>query len=64
MRFLIEYLGAFVFPDMFSLASAHHAFTDQEQLKDPQLLQRFQNIINAFIETSHLMQQSQEKLRV
>lgn len=47
LRVPLEHLGARVYPDMFSLAQAHRAFTAEGRLADEQLQQRFDtNLIN------------------
>ena len=47
LRVPLEHLGARVYPDMFSLAQAHRAFTPEGRLADEQLAQRFDtNVIN------------------
>ena len=47
LRVPLEHLGARVYPDMFSLAQAHRAFTAEGRLADEQLQQRFDtNVIN------------------
>jgi NAD(P)H-dependent FMN reductase len=47
LRVPLEHLGARVYPDMFSLAQAHKAFTAEGRLADEQLQQRFDaNLIN------------------
>src|SRR2546429_7727814 len=47
LRVPFEHLGARLYPDMFSLAQAHKAFTPAGQIADGQLQQRFDtNIIN------------------
>jgi chromate reductase, NAD(P)H dehydrogenase (quinone) len=47
LRVPFEHLGARIYPDMFSLAQAHEAFTDDGSLADGMLQQRFNtNIIN------------------
>jgi chromate reductase, NAD(P)H dehydrogenase (quinone) len=47
LRVPFEHLGARIYPDMFSLARAHTAFTDEGRIADPQLQQRFDtNIVN------------------
>jgi len=48
-RIPLEACGGFLFPDMFSLASAYVAFDDNGQLKDKALLDRFTQIITDFI---------------
>ena len=47
LRVPLEHLGARVYPDMFSLAQAHRAFTAEGRLADETLQQRFDtNIVN------------------
>jgi chromate reductase len=47
LRVPLEHLGARVYPDMFSLAQAHRAFTAEGRLADERLQQRFDtNVIN------------------
>jgi chromate reductase, NAD(P)H dehydrogenase (quinone) len=47
LRVPFEHLGTRLYPDMFSLAQAHKAFTPEGRLVDGQLQQRFDtNIIN------------------
>ena len=47
LRVPFEHLGARIYPDMFSLAQAHHAFDDTGRLLDEQLQRRFDtNIVN------------------
>jgi chromate reductase, NAD(P)H dehydrogenase (quinone) len=47
LRVPLEHLGARVYPDMFSLAQAHLAFTSEGRIADEQLQQRFDtNIVN------------------
>ncbi len=49
LRIPFEACGAFVFPSMFSLASAHQAFTAQDQLIDPELAKRLENMVISFV---------------
>ena len=49
LRVPLEHLGARVFPDMFSLASAHKAFTPEGQLLDATLAKRFEDNIISFM---------------
>ena len=49
LRIPLEHLGARVFPDMFSLATAHSAFAG-EALADPRLQQRFEQNLRAFLD--------------
>jgi chromate reductase, NAD(P)H dehydrogenase (quinone) len=47
LRVPFEHLGARLYPDMFSLAQAHRAFTPEGRIADGELQQRFDtNIIN------------------
>lgn len=50
LRVPLEHLGARVFPDMFSLAQAHKALDAQGSIADPQLSQRFELTITAFMD--------------
>jgi NAD(P)H-dependent FMN reductase len=47
LRVPFEHLGARIYPDMFSLAQAHHAFDAEGRLASPPLQERFDtNIVN------------------
>jgi NAD(P)H-dependent FMN reductase len=50
LRVPLEHLGARVYPDMFSLAQAHHAFDGDGQLSDERLQERFEHNIIAFMD--------------
>jgi len=50
LRIPLEHLGARVFPDMFSLAQAHKAFSDGGGLADGQLAARFEENLRAFLD--------------
>jgi chromate reductase len=50
LRIPLEHLGARVFPDMFSLAQAHKAFTDSGELADQLLAERFEQNLRAFLD--------------
>lgn len=50
LRIPLEHLGARVFPDMFSLAQAHKAFTDAGTLVDQLLAERFEQNLRAFLD--------------
>jgi len=50
LRVPLEHLGARVYPDMFSLAQAHNAFAEQEQLVDARLQERFEHTIIGFMD--------------
>ena len=49
LRIPLEHLGARVFPDMFSLATAHQAFTTEGNLSNGTLAKRFESNIIAFM---------------
>src|SRR5205814_2920415 len=49
LRIPFEHLGARVFPDMFSLATAHKAFTPDGTIGDPTLAKRFEANLVAFM---------------
>ena len=49
LRIPLEHLGARVFPDMFSLAMAHQAFTPEGSIINPTLAKRFEDNIAAFM---------------
>jgi chromate reductase len=48
-RVPLETCGSFVFPDMFSLASAYEAFDGQGKLQDKNLSNRLDQMIGEFI---------------
>ena len=50
LRIPLEHLGARVFPDMFSLAQAHKAFTEVGELADRLLAERFEQNLRAFVD--------------
>jgi chromate reductase len=50
LRVPLEHLGARVYPDMFSLARAHHAFDDSGRLANDQLRARFESTIVNFMD--------------
>jgi chromate reductase len=50
LRIPLEHLGARVFPDMFSLAVAHHAFNADGEITNATLAQRFENNLVAFMD--------------
>lgn len=49
LRVPLEHLGTRVFPDMFSLAMAHKAFTPEGNFLDETLFKRFENNLSAFL---------------
>ena len=50
LRMPLEHLGARIYPQMFSLAQAHQAFTDDGLIASDQLQQRFEALITDFID--------------
>jgi hypothetical protein len=46
----LEHLGARVYPDMFSLATAHKAFTEEGTIADETLAKRFEDNLFAFMD--------------
>jgi chromate reductase len=49
LRIPFEHLGARIFPDMFSLAMAHKAFTPEGNIADATLAKRFEETLVAFM---------------
>ena len=49
LRIPLEHLGARIFPDMFSLATAHKAFTVEGHITDATLAKRFEDNLVAFM---------------
>ena len=49
LRVPFESTNVFVFPDMFSLASAHEAFNDKGELKDPAMADRLAATVRGFL---------------
>jgi NAD(P)H-dependent FMN reductase len=49
LRIPLEHLGSRVYPNMFSLATAHQAFNSDGSLKDPVLEKRFEDNLTAFM---------------
>ncbi|MFE3325682.1 NADPH-dependent FMN reductase [Streptomyces sp. NPDC059176] len=49
LRVPLEHLGARVYPDMFSLAAAHQAFTDDGDLADAGLRERLAATVDSFL---------------
>jgi chromate reductase len=50
LRVPLEHLGARVYPDMFSLAQAHQAFDAAGRISNPQLQERFEHTMIAFMD--------------
>jgi chromate reductase, NAD(P)H dehydrogenase (quinone) len=49
LRIPLEHLGAHIYPDMFSLAQAHHAFDDEGQIIDPERRKWFEGNVECFV---------------
>ncbi|RSS62153.1 NADPH-dependent FMN reductase [Streptomyces sp. WAC06614] len=49
LRVPLEHLGARVYPDMFSLAGAHQAFTEDGRLADTGLAERLTETVDSFL---------------
>jgi len=50
LRVPLEHLGARIYPDMFSLAQAHTAFTDDGRLTSDTLHKRLDGILGCFLD--------------
>jgi NAD(P)H-dependent FMN reductase len=50
LRMPLEHLGARVYPDMFSLAQAHEAFSEDGSIKDAILRKRFESPLECFLD--------------
>ena len=50
LRVPLEHLGARVYPDMFSLAQAHHALDDAGRIADATVRDRFERTLGCFME--------------
>ena len=50
LRIPLEHLGARVFPNMFSLATAHQAFTGEGKIANETLAKRFEDNVVAFMD--------------
>ncbi len=50
VRVPLEHLGARVYPDMFSLAQADHAFADNGRLADALLQKRLEDTVRCFVD--------------
>jgi chromate reductase, NAD(P)H dehydrogenase (quinone) len=50
LRIPLEHLGARVFPNMFSLSTAHKAFNEEGKISDDTLAKRFETNIVAFMD--------------
>lgn len=55
LRVPLEGCGSFVYPDMFSLASADEAFNENNLLKDAKLNSRLEKLVSEFISTSRAL---------
>jgi NAD(P)H-dependent FMN reductase len=54
-RVSLEVTGAILYPDMFSLASAHEAFDDAGALKDAKVAARLDKNVAAFLRTAQAL---------
>jgi chromate reductase len=61
LRVPLEVLGVHVYPDMFSLASAHQAYTPEGELKDEALAKFMRRIVEGFMRTSRAHHGAAEK---
>ena len=50
LRIPFEHLGTRVYPDMFSLAQAHQAWSDDDRLKDAALQERLDRTLGCFLD--------------
>lgn len=50
LRVPLEHLGGRIYPDMFSLAQAHQAFTDAGRIANPTLQERFDHTVGCFLD--------------
>ena len=50
LRIPLEHLGARVYPDMFSLAQAHQAFSDDRRIANEMLQKRLESTLGCFLE--------------
>ena len=51
LRIPLEHLGARVYPDMFSLAQAHQAFSSDGRIADAQLQKRFDETVSCWLQS-------------
>jgi NAD(P)H-dependent FMN reductase len=51
LRIPLEHLGARIYPDMFSLAQAHQAFSGDGQIATPELQKRFDDTISCWLQS-------------
>ena len=63
LRVPLEVLGVHVYPDMFSLATAHQAFTPEGELKDEMLAKFFKRTIEGYVRVTgaHAAQKAEKK---
>lgn len=61
LRVPLEVLGVHVYPDMFSLASAHQAFTPEGELKDEALAKFLRRVVDGFVRTTRALQSAEKK---
>jgi len=61
LRVPLEVLGVHVYPDMFSLATAHQAFTPEGELKDEPLGKFLRRTIDGFVRATRALQSPEVK---
>ncbi len=61
LRVPLEVLGVHVYPDMFSLASAHQAYTPEGELKDEALAKFLRRVVDGFARTTCALQAAEKK---
>jgi len=61
LRPSLEVLGVHVYPDMFSLATAHQSFTPEGELKDEALGKFLRRVIDGFVRVTRAIQTTEKK---
>ncbi len=56
LRVPFEACGTFVYPEMFSLATAHQAFNEKDELVDPAMFKRLTDLVLSFLRFSEGLQ--------
>jgi chromate reductase len=57
LRIPLEGCGVVVYPDMFPLSNAPHAFDDVGGLKDPQLRERLERMVGGYLKMAEALRQ-------
>ena len=60
LRIPLEGCGVVVYPDMFPLANAPHAFDDSGGLKDPQIKERLGRVVGGYLKMARALKSSEE----